>query len=681
MSAATTTSAGRVIIDPGTEPVLVGRAPGMDVLLPQPGVAAYHAAVFRTLAGLQVLDHSGGNTWVNDQPVREAILSEGDRVAFGPVGFVVEYGRLCGVQAGGGITITVADLTVVDGRAKRRRTPDRQRRELLDGVGLTIRSGEFVGLLGPSGAGKTTLLRCLVGYLVPARGTIQADDLALPDQAAAYWPQVGYVPQEDVLFHSLTARENLDYALRIRAPEYTRSDRRQMIEARLRQLGLDDKADTLVGKLSGGERKRVSVAIELLTGPRALYLDEPTAGLDPANETRIMRELRQLAESGTTVVCATHILENVKLFHRAVVLFRGRILYDGSPDGLLEAFNASSYPELYEEETLQARSRELYQPADLAGGPEGDPILPASGRPPAAQIRQRSVSLKRLAGQIAVQAARGAWLIRRDWIWAGMLVFQPIFIGALINLSQVSFVRVSTVFMFAAVTAVWLGLNNTARELVRERRHYIRERLLGLSAAGYLLAKILLFSLIGLGQLVILTFILRHNYLSGAQRQMQILEWSWPGVLAALGAAYLTAVLLGLLVSALVKTQEWAVASLPLIILPQLLLTAEAADMHTPQGRFHSVAYLVNRTGQAPRHAREWAVEGASLLTFTRPCVALLKPLPVLDVPPPPAPQPPADFEVWLTDVGHQAALIVLMFAALLLVFDIRERSWLRSLN
>jgi ABC-type multidrug transport system ATPase subunit len=650
---------GRQPIDPGAKPRWVGRGPGADVPLYHPTVRRRHAVLFRTAAGLQVRDGSGGATRVNGRRVGEALLRDGDRVEFGAVPFRAEGGRLHWLQAGGGLPLAVEEL-VVEGAKDR----------ILDGISLTLGPGEFVGLLGPSGAGKTTLLRCLIGYITPTTGHIRAEGLTLPEDAPSYWPQVGYVPQEDVLFPTLTARENLDYALRLRAPALARAERRELIEARLRQLGLGSRADKRVEKLSGGERKRVAVAVELLTEPRALFLDEPTAGLDPANETRVMRELRQLAETGTTVICATHVLENVQLCHRAVVLVGGRVAYDGPPKDLLEHFGVKTYPELYEPERLATRG---VPPAPGKGADAGR--APVSRRLPPPALR-----LPRL---VAVQVARSAHLLLRDHIWAAMLVLQPVLIGLLINLSQASFTRTSTVFTFAAVSAVWLGLNNTARELVRERRHYVRERLLGVSPAGYLLAKVLLYAAIGLGQLVLLALVLRYANRLDPPRRADLTSWPLAHVVGALWAAYLGAALLGLTVSALVTRQEWAVAALPLIVLPQLLLTGEAADIHK-EGRFQSVAYLVNRSGQDPRTADEWAVEAASLLTFTRPCVALLKdPLRPEDPEPGagPAPQPPSPAVARAADVGCLAAWVVVCGAALGLIFRLRERAWLRSLS
>jgi ABC transport system ATP-binding/permease protein len=344
-------SFSRQVIDASARPLLVGRGPGVDVVLFHPSVARKHALLLRTSVMLQISDRSGGATYVNGRQVRgAAVLRDGDTVVFGgEAPFRVENGKLVGTVDGGGIALRVERLTV---EVQNSGVTSR----LLDNITIKIKPGQFVGLLGPSGAGKTTLLRCLVAYVTPTAGSIHAGDLELPGQAASFWPHVGFVPQNDILYLALTARESLDFALQFRATSLNRREQRQLIDERLIQLGLIDRADVRLENLSGGERKRVSVAIETLARPRALFLDEPTAGLDPANETRVMHELRQLAEGGTTVVCVTHVLENVQQLHRAIVLVKGRVVYDDPPDGLLDAFGAKSYPELYEPKRLNSRT-------------------------------------------------------------------------------------------------------------------------------------------------------------------------------------------------------------------------------------------------------------------------------------------------------------------------------------
>jgi ABC-type multidrug transport system ATPase subunit len=641
------------IVVPPAGLVRVGRGKPSEVLLGHPTVGDPHAVLMQTVAGLQVRDRSRGRTLVNGRPVREvAPLRDGDRVDFGAVTFHVEGGRLRRATRLAGLAITAERLGV-----------DRGSIRVLQGVRLEIRPGEFVGLLGPSGAGKSTLLKCLAGYLSPAPGSrLRADDLELPAQLASFRPLIGYVPQEDAIFPGLTVRENLDFALRLRNCDLGRGERRALIESVLGQLDVAGLADHSAQRISSGERKRVCAAQELLTRPRALFLDEPTSGLDPAQETRLMGILRRLARQGMTVICATHVLENLELFDRVVVVVRGRVAYDGPPGQLLERFGARRYPELYV-------NLEAAQPAESPPGP-GPTHLPSVAAATAVAPPE-PIGLHR---EVAVQVVRGATLIRRDLALVALLVGQPVAIGALIDLSQMSNMEESALVTFAAVTSVWLGLNNTARELVRDRRSYLRERLLGVTPLGHLTAKVALFAAVGLFQVLLLYGVLRLGAASDANLARKFAPLWEPGLVLALWVTYLGGQLLGLVISALAESQAAAVAFLPLVILPQLLLTGAATSM-TQEGRFHSIVHLVRTEGQPERSGAESLVEWLSVPLYTRPCVAVLK-----------KKFEPQGVEasavlpeglVRAIDGFHLLVLVAATAAVLLLTFRARERRWM----
>ncbi len=631
-------------IDPVGRAVRVGRGGAADLCLPHPSVAMLHASVYRQSAGLHVQPIGDSRVLVNGRPItRPQLLRDDDTVLFGAVAYVVVRGGLERPADAG--LLLVADGLAVD-------APGAGGGRLLRGVSLTVRPGEFVALLGPSGSGKSTLIRCLSGVLPASAGTVRAGDYSLPLQSASFWKLSGSVPQDDILFARLTAAENLDFAARLREPGQGTAERRRRVADKLQLLGLAAAAGRRVGDLSGGERKRVAVAQELLGGPEVLFLDEPTAGLDPANERRLLEELRRLAEAGTTVVCATHLLENVKLFGRAVVLVGGQVAYDDAPDKLLESFQADDLAQLYEPERLKRHARP----------PRRGPEAPRAGP------RESAATLP-LRHQVPVLLARGALLMRRDATWAAMLAVQPLLLGVIIGLSQFAPSYVESVWAFAAAAAVWLGLNNTVREVVRDRRHYARERMLGVTPAGYLLAKLGLFAAVGAGQVLVLQLAVTHLNWLDAPQSAELAAWSPVGVFATLLAVHFAAVLAGLTVSALARSQEWAVAALPLLILPQLLLSAEATGRPAREGHFHSAAYLPGLVGQPGR--TPYATEVASLLTLTRPAAALLRPAPRTDL---------AGKSAALgVNVLHLALLTGACAAALGLAFARRESEWLRD--
>jgi ABC-type multidrug transport system ATPase subunit len=594
--------------------VLVGRGSGVDVRLPHASVSRLHAELQADGGRIRVRDlQSRSGVIVNGVVVAEALLGEDDVVSFGPVAYEVKGGQLRRVTHTEGAKIEAHDVTF------RRRT-----RIVLSNVALTIPPSRFVGILGPSGSGKTTLLKGLAGYLPAHTGKIIIDGLDLSEHREICRSLIGFVPQEEVLYAPLTARENLDFALRLRVSgDLSPAERSAWIDHVLKRLGLSDEdAARPVATLSGGQRKRVSVAVELLTRPRALFLDEPTAGLDPAAEARLMQWLRDQSRRGTTVICTTHVLESLSLFDAVVVVERGRLRGSGSgdPAKLLAHFKAATFAELYEK---------LEAPAPPAAPRPAAPRSAPSPARPAAPTHARTGILS----QSLAQLQRGALLIARDPMLVALLVGQPLLIALLITLSQwePGARQLNPLYTFAVVASLWLGLNNTAREIVHDRALYARERRAVINPESYLIAKVALFAAIGLAQVVLLVLWIRYlNFIdpSGTKENYELmLEMPLVKLTLVLWVTYLTAMMLGLLISTLAPTEEVAVAILPLVVLPQLLLSAVATNMFDMQGGwFNALDVLVSQaaSGRFPRRFSGWCLELASLLTYSRPALTIL---------------------------------------------------------
>ena len=268
-------------------PVLIGRFVGVTIRLPDPTISRRHATVRRAAGEFSVEDHdSRFGTFVNGARVRVATLRPGDQVRFGAVitHRVEPDGLRLDVQAGG-MTLEARGLTVSVPRGI-------GGQPLLAEVSLQIPPDSFTGILGPSGAGKSTLLNCLVGAVVPDRGRLAGDgDFDPAEDLPAYRAMLGYVSQDDVVFPALTVRENLADAARLRLGRGVgAAGIAAAIDQVLNRVDLVEQAGKLTAVLSGGQRKRLSVATELLRRPRLLLLDEPTAGLDPASEAHLMEQ-------------------------------------------------------------------------------------------------------------------------------------------------------------------------------------------------------------------------------------------------------------------------------------------------------------------------------------------------------------------------------------------------------
>jgi len=211
-------------------------------------------------------------------------------------------------------------------------------RDILTEISVSLRPGELVGLIGPSGAGKSTFIRVLLGLLKPSKGSVSTGESTV----------VGYVPQDDVLHRSLRVRDALGFGAELRLARLPPPRRVARVKEVAGMVGLSDRLDVRVRRLSGGQRKRVSVALELLTAPQLLVLDEPTSGLDPGLEAQLMGLFAELASQGRVVVVATHAMRSLKLCQRLVVLVAGRLTYAGPPVEAPDWFGASDLPGIFE---------------------------------------------------------------------------------------------------------------------------------------------------------------------------------------------------------------------------------------------------------------------------------------------------------------------------------------------
>ncbi len=197
---------------------------------------------------------------------------------------------------------------------------------LLDSVDLVLHPGELVAVVGPSGAGKSTLFKVVLGVRAPAGGAATLGGRPVTDAGP-----VGYVPQDDALHQTLTVGRALGFAARLRLPDATDAHRAARVREVVQTVGLGERLDVRIRRLSGGQRKRVSVALELLTAPPVLVLDEPTSGLDPGLEAHMMGLFRDLARGGRVVVVSTHAMASLSTCDVVVVLVAGRVAFAGHP--------------------------------------------------------------------------------------------------------------------------------------------------------------------------------------------------------------------------------------------------------------------------------------------------------------------------------------------------------------
>jgi ABC-type multidrug transport system ATPase subunit len=343
-----------------TGTIRIGRDEDNDIVLRDFWVSRRHAEIRRSAGEHHLVDLASSNgLHHNGRRVPRAVLAPGDRFTIGRHEFLFDGMHFYQHDDMGPTSIIADDLSVQIGK-----------NVLLDDVSFALRQGTLLGIIGPSGCGKSTLLKAMTGFRPATQGRLLYAGKDLYEHYSELRYRIGMVPQDDVLHRQLKVRRALRFAASLRfADDVPRKQRSKRVNEVLELLGLTARAKQRIDTLSGGQRKRTSVALELLTEPSLLALDEPTSGLDPALDKEVMRELRLLADRGRTVVVVTHSVLHLELCdHVLVMCLGGRMGYFGPPDMLLEFFEAEDYADVFDKVTNDAarwaqryRNSEIYR--------------------------------------------------------------------------------------------------------------------------------------------------------------------------------------------------------------------------------------------------------------------------------------------------------------------------------
>ncbi|MFE1500477.1 ATP-binding cassette domain-containing protein, partial [Streptomyces albidoflavus] len=406
------------------------------------------------------------------------------------------------------------------------------------------------------------------------RGTVLYDGRDLYRDYAELRQRIGLVPQDDILHLQLTVRRALGYAAELRFPEDTvPAERRARVDEVIRELGLVERAKQPIHSLSGGQRKRVSVALELLTKPSLLFLDEPTSGLDPGMDRSVMHMLRGLADDGRTVVVVTHSVLSLDVCDRLLVLAPGgRVAYYGPPGDALGFFGFAQWPEAFEafendrdrDWAGQYRSSRFHRRyiEDSTARPDvpvpvaGDGIRKGGGAPPSEPAPPPKA--QSWGSQLRTLVRRYAAALAADRTFLAIMIALPFVMGAMARaLSEGSLNPESTlnVLLILCVGGVLTGAANAVRELVKERTIYRRERAVGLSRSAYLASKVVVLGLITVVQAVVLTLVALIGVPLNVPGGKGVLLPPLVEITLAVALLSFTAMMLGLLVSALVRKE------------------------------------------------------------------------------------------------------------------------------
>jgi ABC-type multidrug transport system ATPase subunit/ABC-type multidrug transport system permease subunit len=739
--------------------VAIGRSPDCDICLSHPSISRVHALLERTPHGLRLRDMNSVNgTLVGGRRIAEPVLiAERERFGVGPFLFWVNRGIITSLDSSHSLCLEARGLERVipiPGGTKK----------VLENINLVVEPGEFVCLLGPSGSGKSTLMDALNGRRRATGGQVLANGEDFYRHFDSFRQSLGYVPQKDIVHSQLTVYRALHYTAELRLPDDTApAELRARVEDVLREMELTAHRDTLIGNLSGGQIKRVSLGAELLARPCLLYIDEATSGLDAGTEARMMRLFRTLADEGKSIICITHNIDNVDRCHLAAVLVRGRLVYLGPPAEAPGYFGVARLGEVYDrlaEKEPEAWEKEfaassLHQefiekrraaspaesgglpvaaalPAAASSGPFTNILVPARGperlseqlrrltsgwrqlrelfAPVTDGVRQFRVLTARYAelligdrrslGLLCLQAplvalfillgfankpyrehlpgpqldekqrqavksvvemgqqlkekapdpaeldrldkvplptrGDGAPATAKDLVSAAERLQESKMLERMLAMQNVTDPRYNFMLLnLLAITVMWFGCNNAAKEIVKEEAIYGRERAVNLGIVPYLGSKFLLLSIVSaLQALLLLTLVFGGLWLLGVcfgqqtpAPEYRLGFWGEFGVLSLLSMAGVAA---GLLLSACVNSPDRANALLPYVLIPQIILGGGLLPVrHEP---LHGLAMVLSPVYWAYRGIHQGATKLPPELPMHMdydervwiPCVALL---------------------------------------------------------
>jgi ABC-type multidrug transport system ATPase subunit/pSer/pThr/pTyr-binding forkhead associated (FHA) protein len=594
------------------EKLTFGRDPSNDVVLDNPRVSRFHTQVARVGRRYYVTDlRSANGTFVNDQRVQGNVwLNPKDTFRIGPYKLVMGEDQFTRYDETEGLRVEAYHLNKWV----------RKDLNLLQDISLVYQPREFIVVVGQSGGGKSTLLDAVAGYRPATQGKVFVNGTDVYQNFDAVRNEIGYVPQRDIIHMGLTVYQALDFAAQLRMPKDTsKEERHKRITEVLNDLDLLHRKDVQISGLSGGQQKRVSIGVELLTRPGLFFLDEPTSGLDPGTETAFMHLMRRLADQGRTIIMVTHATKNVMLADKVVFLARGgHVAWFGPPDEALKYFDR-----FRSEQDRRVREMEFDQiyailddPAKGKGKDWGERYMASkafrgyiveplkSTQQQAAAVQAQPVKKQARKGarisslrQLLVLSARNIAILIRDRSALTLMLAAPVGVGALSIV--LSFVMGRNAFMYdggaphsagttlflLSLFALLVGGMSQMREFVKEADIYRRERLVNLKIVPYVTSKVWVAMVLALWHALAYTC-------------LHYLAFKMPGGLLEFGEVYVTLVLavitgmmLGLLASALAANAASAPLTLIMLIVPLIVLSGILAPVPSAVSQFASTRW------------------------------------------------------------------------------------------
>ena len=543
----------------------IGRSKDCNIVLNQPAVSRLHARIY-PYNGQYVLEDMGSRNgvFVNGFKInRNCYLYEKDIIQIAGRFLIFSCNMLFYKSSISGIQLSVSNL------GKR---VDHGRKSILSDVNFNLESNEFIAIVGGSGAGKSTLLKALGGYDQDYQGSVMYNGIPLRKYYGILKNIIGYVPQEDIVYENLTLRKMLYYTAEMKMPKGTTS---QEINARIQEVlslvELSEHQNTMIRSLSGGQKKRASIAVELLADPGVFFLDEPTSGLDPGTEQKLMRVLNRLSKTqGKTIVVVTHTTQSLDQCDRIMFMGKGgQLCFLGTPDEALRFFGTDSLVNIYnmlEDNTdmWARRFREMNYAAHTSTAVSNDRIKDP-----------KNISFFK---QLGILTRRYTSLTVNDKARILLLFLQPVIIGLLIwavtpKDAFDKYEPTKQILFTYVCSAIWIGIFNTIQEVCKERPIVKREYMSNLRLTAYVLSKYIVQLVLSFLQAFLFASLFNLLVAESVAGDSGVIL---PVALEIFFTTWITiysSSAMGLLVSSMMKNSDRAMAMSPFLLIIQLLFS------------------------------------------------------------------------------------------------------------
>lgn len=546
--------------------IRIGRSPENQIVLKHPGISENHCMIRRENGSFVLYDNrSASGTMLNGRNISApAALKDKDLVQI--LDYQLFFSGECIYYKSSikGISLRVSEVNKYVGSGKKKK-------QILKDVNCEIQANEFVAIIGGSGAGKTTLMNAISGFEPDFEGKIYCNGIDLVEQFQNLKNIIGFVPQQDIIYENLTLRRMLYYTAKMKMPKDTKKEEiRQRIEEVLGMVDLKEHQDTYIRKLSGGQKKRASIAVELLADPKLFFLDEPTSGLDPGTEKNLMQTLSSLAkEQNKTIIMVTHTTQNLHLCDKVIFMGPGgRLCFCGNVDAAKAFYETDDLVNIY---NMIAEAPWLWEKRFAEFGKVHKGAEAETKKAELGKVRKEPA-----LRQFLILLRRYAELMKNDRQRVAVLLLQPLLIALLLNVvadKNIFKIYESTKSMLFALSCsgIWIGLFNSIQEICKERVILKREYMANLKLPGYILSKSVLQAALGFVQASILTFVFLG--LVGKDKKGIFLEHFSPEILFTVWLTILASIAMGFVISSMVKSGDKAMAAAPFVLIVQLLFS------------------------------------------------------------------------------------------------------------